>query len=78
VAEKPVTHKKRRIEVRGVEEGETGDLAEPGEVRGLYVDGTFIPARRQPSGRFWTHRLPYTEFDSLTELGKALIDQQEV
>ena len=77
MADKPVTHKKRRIEVRDLEEG-GGTGAEPGEARGLYVDGMFIPTRREPSGRFWTHRLPYDQFDSLTDLGKALVDYQEV
>lgn len=78
MAKKGVTHKKRRIEVRGVEEGESGDLREPGEARGLYVDGAYVPTSRRPSGRYWTHRLPYQEFESLTDLGKSLIDHQEV
>lgn len=75
---KSLTHKKRRIEVRGVEKGGGASLAEPGEASGLYIDGDFVPTVRRSSGGFWTHRLPYEEFDSLADLGKALVDYQEI
>ncbi len=69
-----VTHKKRKIEVRQTDEEErTG----AGEDLALYIDGDYVPTRRHPSGRFYTHRLPYTEYESLTELGKDLIDKSQ-
>lgn len=73
-----VTHKRRKIEVRAPEGGFTGRGNEPGEAHGLYVDGVYVPTERQASGRFWTHRLPYAEYESLTDLGKALIDNSQV
>lgn len=73
-----VTHKKRKIDVRMPEGGLAGRGNEPGEAHGLFVDGQYVATERHPSGRFWTHRLPYGDYGSLEDLGKALIDNEAV
>jgi hypothetical protein len=73
-----ITHKKREIEVRSPEGGIDGQGNEPGEEHCLYVDGDLVPTERHDSGGFWTQRLPYMEFESLTELGQALVDHSQV
>ena len=72
------THKKRKLVVRTPEGGHRGRGTEPGEAAGLYVDGSYVPTERRPSGRFWVRLLPHTEFDSLGELGAALIERRLV
>jgi len=78
MAAEQVTYKERNIEVRAPEGGVPGRGNEPGEAHGLYVDGQFVPTERHAAGRYWTHRLPYQDFESLTDLGRALIDHDEV
>ena len=70
--------KKRKLVVRTPEGGHRGRGTEPGEAAGLYVDGSYVPTERRPSGRFWVRLLPHTEFDSLGELGAALIERHLV
>jgi hypothetical protein len=78
VAEERITHKERNIVVRVPEGGIPGRGNEPGDAHGLFIDGQYIATERHSSGRFWTHRLPYQDFESLADLGKALIDHDEV
>ena len=43
----------------------------------LRIDDTVIEVNRDPdSGTFGTAKLPYREFESMEELGKALVDDE--
>jgi hypothetical protein len=49
------------------------DDSKIGEVR-LEIDGKHVHAIRMEGGRYGSHILPYSDYDSIPDLAKALID----
>jgi hypothetical protein len=48
---------------------------EPERAPGLYINGQLVPTTTtRETRRQWTYLLPYQEFDSLMEMGKAVVD----
>jgi hypothetical protein len=60
--------------LHGRPEEAEGEAAEE-ETAALVIDGQLLPtSRNAETGRHWTYLLPYQDFDSLTSLGKAVVD----
>lgn len=63
----------QRVPCRGVELIVRAPEEDP-EAALLYLDGRLIPTMANPgTGRVWTTMLPYQEFDSLLDLGEAVV-----
>jgi len=77
MADEQKSYKKHKLVVRLPEGGFVGRGTDAGEAHGLFVDDQFAPTERhEATGRFWTRELPYQDYESLIELGQALIDRK--